>query len=211
MSTYSREILKQVANYYSDKLVKYGNTPRGVDWNGEESQIIRFEQLCRILPDYGSFSLTDLGCGYGALLDYMQKKYTSYSYLGVDISSDMIRAAAQRHIDSSTARFIIADTPDTISDYGIASGIFNVRLGYADDEWYEYLQNMLEVLNRASRIGFAFNFLSSYSDKNKRRSDLYYADPCRIFELCKNRYSRHVCLFHDYDLYEFTIIIRKIL
>jgi hypothetical protein len=58
-------------------------------------------------------------------------------------------------------------------------------------------------------LGFAFNCLTAYSDAHKMQSYLYYADPCRLFDLCKRRYSRNVALLHDYGLYEFTILVRK--
>ena len=48
-----------------------------------------------------------------------------------------------------------------------------------------------------------------YSDPERMRAHLYYADPCRLFDHCKRRYSRHVALLHDYGLYEFTILVRK--
>jgi len=91
----------------------------------------------------------------------------------------------------------------------LASGIFNVRLGRSDAEWFDYLQTTLDVLDRTSSLGFAFNCLTSYSDEDKKRDYLYYADPCRLFDLCKRRYSRHVVLLHDYGLYEFTILVKK--
>ncbi len=68
---------------------------------------------------------------------------------------------------------------------------------------------ILDVLDRTSRSGFAFNCLTSYSDADKMREYLYYADPCALFDLCKRRYSRNVALLHDYGLYEFTILVRK--
>ena len=37
-----RPILQRVAQYYAEKLVRHGTTPRGVDWNGAESQQLRF-------------------------------------------------------------------------------------------------------------------------------------------------------------------------
>jgi hypothetical protein len=40
------------------------------------------------------------------------------------------------------------------------------------------------------------------------RNHLFYADPCEFFDLCKRRYSRNVALAHDYDLYEFTLLVR---
>ncbi|MFX7953370.1 class I SAM-dependent methyltransferase, partial [Acinetobacter baumannii] len=57
--------------------------------------------------------------------------------------------------------------------------------------------------------GFSFNCLTSYSDEDRKRDYLYYADPCQLFDLCKRRYSRQVALLHDYGLYEFTILVRK--
>jgi hypothetical protein len=59
-----------------------------------------------------------------------------------------------------------------------------------------------------SRRGFAFNMLTSYSDPARMRDDLYYGDPCRMFDLCKRKYSRNVALLHDYGIYDFTILVR---
>lgn len=46
-------IIKNVAEYYSDKIVTYGVTPQGVDWSSKESQLLRFEQLLKVC-DYQS-------------------------------------------------------------------------------------------------------------------------------------------------------------
>lgn len=204
------ELLNEVSTYYAEKLAEHGDTPRGVDWNGEESQATRFDQLCKIIrAESTSFSLNDLGCGYGALLDYLKDCLASPDYLGVDIAAEMIKAARERNAHTPSIRFLNAAEPDRVADYGVASGIFNVRLGRTDTEWYEHLVTTLDVLDRTSRLGFAFNCLTSYSDEDKKRNYLYYADPCRLFDLCKRRYSRQVALLHDYELYEFTILVRK--
>ena len=203
-------LLDEVATYYAEKLAEHGDTPRGVDWNGEESQMVRFAQLCKIIDTKTlNFSLNDLGCGYGALLDYLREKNSACTYLGVDVSPEMIKAAEQRHAAANRARFIAAAVPDEVADYGVASGIFNVRMERSDAEWFDYLQATLDVLDRTSTLGFAFNCLTSYSDEGKKRGYLYYADPCRLFDLCKRRYSRQIALIHDYGLYEFTILVRK--
>lgn len=203
------DLLAEVAEYYSSKLAQHGETPRGVDWNGEESQTLRFGQLCKIIDTSDQFSINDLGSGYGALYDFLASEHESFSYSGIDVSENMIRAAEQRYKDKSQARFVLSSEPDQVADYGVASGIFNVRLGRSDDEWRSYLEASLDVLDSTSRIGFAFNGLTSYSDANKMRDYLYYADPCVLFDLCKRRYSRNVALLHDYGLYEFTILVRK--
>jgi cyclopropane fatty-acyl-phospholipid synthase-like methyltransferase len=203
------DLLTEVAEYYSSKLAQHGETPRGVDWNGEESQTLRFGQLCKIIDTSDQFSINDLGSGYGALYDFLASEHDRFSYSGIDVSENMIRAAEQRYKDKSQARFVLSSEPDQVADYGVASGIFNVRLGRSDDEWRSYLEASLDVLDSTSRIGFAFNCLTSYSDGDKMRDYLYYADPCVLFDLCKRRYSRNVALLHDYGLYEFTILVRK--
>ena len=210
MQNNKTSLLDEVATYYAEKLAEHGDTPRGVDWNGEESQMVRFAQLCKIIdPKTPNLSLNDLGCGYGALLHYLRDNHANCTYLGVDVSQEMITVAEQRHAAADQARFITAAEPDEVADYGLASGIFNVRLGRSDAEWFVYLQATLDVLDRSSSLGFAFNCLTSYSDVDKKRDYLYYADPCRLFDLCKRRYSRQVALLHDYGLYEFTILVRK--
>ncbi|HNN12258.1 MAG TPA: class I SAM-dependent methyltransferase [Anaerolineales bacterium] len=202
-------ILKEVAGYYSEKLAKYGETPHGVDWNGDESQILRFKQLCKIITLPGNFSVNDLGCGYGALFEFLGKEYSDISYLGVDVSLDMTNSARRRYEEYPHANFINAEAPDRISDFGIASGIFNVRLGCGDSEWYAYILSTLDILNKTSRLGFSFNCLTSYSDEDKKKDYLFYADPSALFDFCKRKFSRQVALLHDYGLYEFTILVRR--
>jgi SAM-dependent methyltransferase len=205
----SSDILQEVASYYSAKLAEYGDSARGVDWNGEESQVLRFEQLTKIIQQNEGYSLNDLGCGYGALLDYLNSHYKKFNYNGFDVSGDMISAAQARYKNITNSHFLVASEPPVMADYGVASGVFNVRLGCSGAEWKTYLETTLDILDRTSRLGFAFNCLTSYSDADKMRDYLYYADPLALFDYCKRRYSRHVALLHDYGLYEFTILVRK--
>lgn len=202
-------LLTEVADYYTSRLAEHGATARGVDWNGEAGQTLRFEQLCRIAEPGTPSSFNDLGCGYGALLDHLDASYRDVTYTGIDVSAEMVRAADERHGGRAGVRFVCAARPDREADYGMASGIFNVRLSRSNDEWWTYFEATLDALAETSRRGFAFNCLTSYSDAEKMRDYLYYADPCRVFDLCKRRYSRNVALLHDYGLYEFTILVRK--
>lgn len=205
-----QKLIEEVASYYSNKLAEYGDTPRGVDWNGEEGQFIRFEQLCKVIDSKNQdFSITDLGCGYGVLFEYLSERFKASSYLGIDVSLEMIEMAKKRYSRFGNARFEVSSQPNRASDYVVASGIFNVRMNRSDDEWFEYMQEVLDILFSTSRLGFSFNCLTSYSDADKKRDYLYYADPCKLFDLCKKRYSKQVALLHDYGLYEFTILVKK--
>ncbi len=95
------------------------------------------------------------------------------------------------------------------TEYIIASGIFNVKLNHNETEWLHYILSTLEVMNKKSTKGFSFNLLAKYSDKEYMRDDLYYADPLFLFDFCKRNFSKNVALLHDYNLYEFTILVKK--
>lgn len=202
------KIFSDVANYYASKIAQYGATPQGVDWNSEDSQQSRFEQLCKVL-EKPRFSVNDLGCGYGALYDYLDGRHKSFEYWGFDISPEMVRCAKDAHFGRTNARFFVESRPAKPADYCFASGIFNVRLKIADSDWWAHLAATLDILDRSSESGFSFNCLTSYADSHKMKPYLFYADPCTLFDLCKRRYSHNVALLHDYGLYEFTILVRK--
>jgi len=201
-------LLDEVAAYYGAKFAEYGDTPRGADWNSVESQHLRFLQLCKIIGGDG-FSINDLGCGYGALAEYLAEHFKNVIYQGIDISVQMIDSAKNRCRDIPNVHFSVSGKPFAKADYTVASGIFNVRQQRSDDEWLTYIHQTLDILNDSSTHGFSFNCLTRYSDANKKRKDLYYADPCALFDFCKTRYARNVALLHDYGLYEFTTLVRK--
>lgn len=201
-------LLGDVEHYYTARLTEHGATARGVDWNGDASQLLRFEQLVRVVAPQPDFSVNDIGCGYGAMFPFLRQRYPGLDYLGCDISADMVAAGQAEFGDGPRAAFVIGADPGRVADYGFASGIFNVRLDHSDDQWWSYIVETLDLIARTSRRGFSFNCLTSYSDADRMRPQLYYASPSAVFDLCRQRYSRHVALLHDYGLYEFTILVR---
>jgi SAM-dependent methyltransferase len=202
-------ILNATRAYYESKLRTHGATSRGVDWSSAESQNARFEQFARLFSSGQAFSLNDFGCGYGALYDYLVARSYAVEYCGFDISGDMVARAKQLHPRAGRCRFLARQSELGAMDYTVASGIFNVRQETSDNEWQTYLQDTLHVLSALSTKGFAFNVLTKYSDPPYMRPDLFYADPCILFDYCKRHFSRQVALLHDYGLYEFTILVRQ--
>ena len=73
-------IKDKVGRYYSGRLHEHGASARGVDWKSEESQVLRFVQLARVLPPSGPFSVVDYGCGYGALVDFLESESADFGY-----------------------------------------------------------------------------------------------------------------------------------
>lgn len=215
-------ILDNVNAYYSAKIREHGATSKGVDWNTEDSQFLRFRQLLRVLPEaHGTFSLVDYGCGYGALYEFLTQEFSSkhsihpetfpskFEYIGYDISAEMLASAGERFGQQSNVRLTQTTETLTTADYLVASGIFNVRMHHNDTEWKDYILETLQTFDAIAKHGFSFNMLTSYSDKEYMRTDLYYADSLFFFDYCKRRFSKYVALLHDYPLYEFTIVVKK--
>jgi SAM-dependent methyltransferase len=205
-ASYSK-VLAPVNRYYTEKIKLHGTTSLGVDWNSRESQELRFKQLTQMIDKSKKFSVNDFGCGYGSLYGFLKKNKPQY--YGFDISAEMVEKAKQAYGNSSSAQFKTGHKPWKKADYGIASGIFNVRLKSANGPWKKYILKTLDEMNASSQKGFSFNCLTKYSDKPKMRPYLYYADPLFLFDYCKKKYSKSVALLHDYGLYEFTILVRK--
>lgn len=203
----------EIENYFNEKVEAYKNGPNAVDWNGDYSQLIRFEQLLKVLPSETStdFSICDFGCGLGAFFKFLQDKgYSKFNYTGVDISKKMIESAKLKNNQfSSSSTFICSRTLNRQYDYIVESGIFNVKNETSNESWLEYIIQTLDSFDNHSTKGFAFNCLTKYSDNDKMKNYLYYADPLFLFDWCKTHYSRNVALLHDYEVYDFTIIVRK--
>jgi len=203
-----KNILDEIDCYYTQKIEEFGPVPQGVDWNSEHGQLLRFQKLCNILDGDVEYSLNDVGCGYGSLLKIaMTDKLKKYN--GFDLSDKMIEIARKNYMQNSKVSFYRGEINE-IADYSIASGIFNVKFENKESDWLEYIFKTLDKMNHFSSKGFSFNFLTSYSDAHRKRNDLYYADPCMIFDYCLRKFSRKVSLLHDYDLFEFTILVKKV-
>lgn len=195
--------------YFAPRLAEHGATARGVDWNGPHSQELRFRQLLQIRRGSEPFSLIDFGCGYGALAHLLVAENEPVDYIGFDVSARMVALAEAHNPDRERCRFTDRLKELEPADLVIASGLFNLRLSVEDATWEAYVLDTLDTLATLGRRGFAFNLLTSWSDHDRLRTDLFYADPCRYFEHCMRRYSRKVALLHDSGLYEWSILVRQ--
>ena len=202
-------LIASVERYYTDKVRTHGATPEGVDWNGAHSQEIRFAQLLAVADGIdGELSVIDYGCGYGALVETLAARGTPFRYQGYDVSAAMIEEARTRFGADDRVTFTDDGAALEPADVTVASGIFNVRLETPEDEWKRYVADTLDRMVELSRRGIAFNALTSHSDPDRMRDYLHYADPASLLDTCLRRYSRDVALRHDYELYEFTVVVR---
>lgn len=207
----SEDLLRDVEKFFSEKVNRLGPNPQGADYNSAEAQFVRFEQLMKLLPPPGqSFSLIDYGSGYGALAHYLLEKGYQFEYQGFDISEAMIQHALRQKPAGVNWQFFTREADLTPADYTIACGVFNIKFAVEPEAWKALILETLEKIARLSKKGFSFNMLTSYSDPDRmaQRPDLYFGDPLFFFDYCKRNFSRNVALLHDYNLYDWTILVR---
>jgi SAM-dependent methyltransferase len=196
--------------YYSDKR-QLPTTAQQVGWKNEVAQHRRFRQLSKILPARGAFSVNDLGCGLGAFGNFVSRRAErEITYCGYDIMQDMVMRARSMNANSGFRFCHIRSASEMdAADYSVASGIFNLKGSVGKRAWLSYIIETLHIMHDCSRRGFGFNALTSYSDPPFMRPELYYSDPCELFDYCMRHFSRQVALLHDYREYDFTILVRK--
>jgi hypothetical protein len=214
--TNQANILHNLQDYFTDRITTYGANFSGVDWNSAARQELCFRQMMKICesPEQGSiaqdFSINDYGCGYGALVQYLiNQNYKFASYTGFDITQAMLDKAAEMFGNITSCRFTRDENTLSTADYTIGSGLLSLKLDASNEQWEEYVLQLLDKLWALSKKGLAFNSLTKYSDPERMRPDLYYPDPCFLFDYCKTRFSKNVALLHDYGVYEFTILVRR--
>jgi SAM-dependent methyltransferase len=203
------EILNKVGKLYTDSLKEHGVDSKAVGWNDDDGQLLRFDKLVELIEQKDEeFTVNDLGCGYGAMFEYLERNnFNIYEYNGYDISEEMLKSAKEHIGDSGKVELYKNPKLATIADYSFVSGIFNVKFDGDNDSWKQFIEITLNDLNENSTKGFAFNVLTSYVDY--KEPNLYYADPMYFFDFCKRNFSNKVSLLHDYDLWEWTILVKK--
>lgn len=204
-----KEIADQLEQHFDSRAKIYSDGLKAVDWKSREAQYNRFEQLLKVVDISTPFSILDYGCGDGEFINFLNARNLQFEYFGFDVSTQMLEKANKSHADSVNCHFVneINDLPTV--DYVIASGVFAMKFDFSETEWKEYMMRKITQFNQLANKGFAFNCLTSYSDIEFQRADLYYADPLFWFDYCKRNVSRWVSLLHDYPEYDFTIIVRK--
>lgn len=198
-----------VEAYYSSKLFRHGATPRGVDWSCMATQWLRFVQLMKICPFESSFSLIDLGCGYGALAGFLADRYplNKIDYFGLDLSRAMVQRARRRYRRNPSIRFAVGRTCSYQADYVVASGIMNVIPGYPVPIWENFVRATLIDMSRMAKLGFAVNFLTEPTPGAPPEM-LYCPDPATWIRFCQEELGQSVERLDNYGMREFTLLVR---
>jgi len=139
--------------FYLSAIKKYAHSPRGVNWNNQESQSIRFNIINEMLPkELHTYTIADAGCGFGDFYTYLKtNQRTPKEYLGIDSLKEMLTITNKQTAQKTLLANICTDEIP-VADYYICSGALNTLTKF---ETYQFINNCY----KSSNIAFIFNVL----------------------------------------------------
>jgi SAM-dependent methyltransferase len=198
---------KSIAYYYRDKFEKYGATPKGVDWNGGESQNKRFKVQYEMVKSILSINsrVIDYGCGYGAMATFLQKNSFYGEYTGYDVVEDYIQYASKANSLFPNYRFVSKILNHEKFDILFSSGVFHVITNKQGSWISDYVKPTIEHMLSISDI-CVMNFLKP--NPTHFNEGLFFPEINSILGLVTNN-QLIFDIAEDYGLWEWTIMMRR--
>ena len=191
---------------YRKRWLEFGYDPRTLGWN-KDCQWVRFEAVFEGLRPEDFASILDVGCGFGDLLVYLRGGGWTGRYIGVDLVPELIDEARRLHTDDTLAEFACQDIagfhPTQPVDLAVAIGAFNHKIVAGN---LNFIGEAIEMMWGFSKRAVVCDFLSMFSDPERREPTLYYAEPGEILAIARH-YSRRVMIHHAYMPFEFQVKI----
>jgi SAM-dependent methyltransferase len=205
------EISRHLQEHYRQTFLAHGPTSKGVDWGDKEwAAILRQHKMLEIIrePIKDRVSLLDVGCGYGALVDLIERLELPIDYTGIDIVGEMIASARAVHPDSCFINGDIMEHSFGTFDYVVCNGILTQKLNASTLTMNNYAQQLVRKAFSLCRRGIAFNQMSTFV--NFQKENLYYRNPAEMLAWCMSEITPHARIDCAYELwYEYTVFLYK--
>ena len=168
---------RQLNRAYRDRLASKGSTAQGVFWRSQSSQFARFDALLSLVHQMRGCqptSIADIGCGYGAMLDFINQStnFRHFEYSGVDINRAMIVACRDKFPHQPDI-FSTGNRPLSIVDFSLFSGTFNLTHSDNTALWNDYIFSCLDRCMAQTRYGLVLNLLCTPQAQIKKQ--IFYA------------------------------------
>jgi len=201
----------EIVAHYEECLERYGDTHLGVDWPRPEHVDIRYRVMLEVIRDTSSkVSLLDFGCGASHLYEYIQRNRLTYiEYAGLDISEKFIALCREKFPSIRYYCMDILTAGDSLPDfdYVVMNGVFTEKRSLSYSEMLDYFCQVLRRVYEKTRIGLAFNVMSSHVDWE--RDDLFHLPLDTMAAFVTKELSRDFIVRNDYGLYEYTTYIYR--
>ena len=199
-----KEIVKAdtIETYYDRLCETQVDDVKAVGWINQQTQRLRFINLS-LVGDLEGKTVLDLGCGLGALFEFIQTEELACDYKGIDISKKMVKRARENYPGVSFESIdFLSKKYHSEFDFILASGAFSMPV----EDPYSYLEKMIRKMLDLAKDGVAFNCLSDRSPVHLAETRFMYYNPSKVLELALS-ISPYVSISHHYLPNDFTVFI----
>ena len=186
-----------IISRYSERLKKFGVSPKTLGWDSKKNQNLRFERLINSI-DLTNLSILDVGCGFADFLSLILKKEIKIkNYTGIDINLDLIKKCKKKFpkynfIEQNYKNFSSNVKFDIICLFGF----INLKLKDIDNNLYG--KKIIKQSFNLSKKYVAIDMLSDQYDSNyKKENFVNYYNPSDMISYI-SQITSHFRLLHNY-------------
>ena len=207
----SRSFDSEIAEIYNERFLKFGPLPKASMWYSKKRQFTRFDIILnqiKSLSQKNKISVSDIGCGYGAFLEFLsERKYSrELHYYGYDVSDEVVKFCQKKY--SKRASFHTGSIPVMVSDFIIMSGTFNYFPSGDYNAWRQYFYKFLNLLWSNLKCAMIFNL--QISDQGKiTDGGIVYSSQNEIKSFCKSNFGNVSVITNPTIPKDMTFVVSK--
>ena len=201
---------KHIASTYDKRFKKFGPKPEASMWFCKLRQNARFALAANHIFKNQSSGLiiADVGCGYGAFLNYLDVKYSSrnFYYNGYDISERVIEYC--KKFNSTKVQFYSGSSPAFLSDFVVMSGTYNFAPTRSAENWENYIFSSLLKSWKRTKSALIFNLMVA-SETHISDGSIFYANLETMKQKCASKFGKVSVLSNHILKNEATFVIER--
>jgi SAM-dependent methyltransferase len=203
---------REIAATFNSRFEAYGPTPEASLWFNKSRQLARFSKLTEAIVSRVSnneVTIGDVGCGYGAFLDYLAKHNSEirFKYYGYDIA-DRVIAYCSKNLQTANATFLHRSRPTRKADFHVMSGTYNYTPNMGVGPWRSYMRDEIKYIFSATNKCIVFNLM--LADKAYiSKSSIFYEEVEHFLSFCRKELGETTILEHPLLRLEKTFCIEK--
>lgn len=204
------EIAKSQQAFYSTLYRQHGFSPEAVGSEVQSYKELRYEKLSKVFGTDANFTLHDIGMGLGHYYEFLKSNYLDRNivYSGSDVVEDFVTFCRRQYPECEFHhRDVSRENTTATYDYVVLAGTFYHKETNTTEEWWSFVERMLQSAFWMANRGIAVNMNTQFCDYF--RDELFYCDIPRLLDLVSSRMSRFFTIDHAYPLYEFTLCVYK--
>lgn len=181
-----------------------GDDMEVLEYPDRETQKLVFSRAVSLV-DLSGKTILDVGCGLGYLKGFLDGEGIPYeSYLGVDLSRNMVEGARERFGDFFERRDVLAEPfPEGSFDVVFLISVLGYPIG---EDPVAYMKQLLTTLFGFCREALVFTHLAP--GRRQEPSDFTY-EPRRLLSWCQDSLSPQARLLDDPSWVTYYIAVYK--